>query len=94
MGARLVKEVVFPSYHVVLLVLDDSGKTTILYRLNYQMLSKYRPTVGFNCEKVGQDAKDFEFENVNWVIYLIFFQIFKKGKNYNIWDVGGKEKTR
>ena len=25
---------------------------------------------------------------------LVFFQIFKKGKNYNIWDVGGKENTR
>ena len=38
--------------HVVLVGLDSSGKTTILFRLKYGQYANTSPTVGFNCEKV------------------------------------------
>ncbi|CAC5409368.1 ARL4 [Mytilus coruscus] len=32
--------------------LDQSGKTTLLYRLKYDQYTNTTPTIGFNCEKV------------------------------------------
>ena len=40
-------------YHCVMIGLDGSGKTTILYRLKYGQYTNTVPTVGFNCEKVN-----------------------------------------
>ena len=39
-------------YHCVMIGLDGSGKTTILYRLKYGQYTNTVPTIGFNCEKV------------------------------------------
>ena len=36
----------------VMIGLDSSGKTTILYRLKYGQYTNSVPTIGFNCEKV------------------------------------------
>lgn len=36
--------------------LDQSGKTTLLYRLKYDQYSNTTPTIGFNCEKVKCDS--------------------------------------
>ena len=41
-------------YHCVMIGLDGSGKTTILYRLKYGQYTNTVPTVGFNCEKVNK----------------------------------------
>ncbi|KAG9510629.1 ADP-ribosylation factor-like protein 4A, partial [Fragariocoptes setiger] len=38
--------------HVVMLGLDCSGKTTVLYRLKFGQYLNTVPTIGFNCEKV------------------------------------------
>ncbi|CAL4108346.1 unnamed protein product [Meganyctiphanes norvegica] len=38
--------------HVVLVGLDSSGKSTVLFRLKYGQYVAAVPTVGFNCEKV------------------------------------------
>ena len=38
--------------HVVLLGLDESGKTTVLYRLKLDEFINAVPTIGFNTEKV------------------------------------------
>ncbi|XP_037800509.1 ADP-ribosylation factor-like protein 4C [Penaeus monodon] len=38
--------------HIVLVGLDSSGKTTVLFRLRYGQYVNTAPTVGFNCEKV------------------------------------------
>eukprot|EP00090_Calanus_glacialis_P045731 TRINITY_DN8681_c0_g1_i1.p1 TRINITY_DN8681_c0_g1~~TRINITY_DN8681_c0_g1_i1.p1 ORF type:complete len:214 (-),score=38.70 TRINITY_DN8681_c0_g1_i1:512-1153(-) len=59
-------------YHCVMIGLDGSGKTTILYRLKYGQYTNTVPTIGFNCEKVKTNI----------------------GKVFNIWDVGGQDKTR
>jgi len=59
-------------YHCVMIGLDGSGKTTILYRLKYNQYTNTVPTIGFNCEKVKTNI----------------------GKVFNIWDVGGQDKTR
>jgi len=59
-------------YHCVMIGLDGSGKTTILYRLKYGQYTNTVPTIGFNCEKVKT----------------------RLGKVFNIWDVGGQDKTR
>ena len=39
-------------FHVVLVGLDGSGKTTVLLRLRYGRYINTTPTVAFNCEKV------------------------------------------
>ena len=52
MGSSLIKPLV-PCFRIVLLGLDNSGKTTILYRIKQNTFSQQRPTVGFNCETVG-----------------------------------------
>lgn len=39
-------------YHVVLVGLDSSGKTTVLFRLKYGQYVNAVPTVGFNMEKI------------------------------------------
>ena len=39
-------------YHCVMIGLDGSGKTTILFRLKYGQYTNTVPTIGFNCEKV------------------------------------------
>lgn len=41
-----------PAFHVVLVGLDASGKTTTLMRLRYGRYVNTTPTVAFNCEKV------------------------------------------
>lgn len=37
---------------IVLLGLDDAGKTTVLYRLKFDKYTDSIPTVGFNCERI------------------------------------------
>ena len=43
-------------YHCVMIGLDGSGKTTILYRLKYGQYINTSPTIGFNCEKVRKET--------------------------------------
>lgn len=62
MGAGLGKEslhslVCGGGYHCVMIGLDGSGKTTILYRLKYGQYINTSPTIGFNCEKVREISK-------------------------------------
>ena len=51
MGARIGRPLV-PCHRVVVLGLDSSGKTTILYRLKQQRFTQNRATICFNSEKV------------------------------------------
>ena len=52
MGSSVIKPLV-PCFRIVMLGLDNSGKTTILYRIKQNIFSQQRSTVGFNCETVG-----------------------------------------
>ena len=63
MGANMGKESLVSSlvslgssggHHCVMIGLDSSGKTTILYRLKYGQYTNTAPTIGFNCEKVSR----------------------------------------
>lgn len=40
------------SVQLVLVGLENTGKTTLLYRLKFGQYTHTQPTVGFNCEKV------------------------------------------
>lgn len=40
------------SVQLTMIGLDQSGKTTLLYRLKYDQCTNATPTIGFNCEKV------------------------------------------
>lgn len=42
----------FQSFHIVILGLDSAGKTTVLYRLQFNEFVNTVPTKGFNAEKV------------------------------------------
>nr|AFK44137.1 unknown [Medicago truncatula] len=44
---------------VVMVGLDNAGKTTILYKLQIGKVVSTIPTVGFNVEKVGYKNVDF-----------------------------------
>ena len=115
MGSSLIKPLV-PCFRIVLLGLDNSGKTTILYRIKQSTFSQQRPTVGFNCETVGPLWLCFFFQNeflemretiltnlikrdfIIWSnlpnLQFYYFQIASQRKLFQIWDVGGQEKTR
>ena len=74
MGASLGKEslhslVCGRGYHCVMIGLDGSGKTTILYRLKYGQYINTSPTIGFNCEKVNKNLIHNEKENSHCKIY-------------------------
>lgn len=51
-------------YHCVMIGLDGSGKTTILFRLKYGQYTNTVPTIGFNCEKVTNcgNCHDWQLE--------------------------------
>lgn len=40
------------SYQIVMIGLDNAGKSTTLYRLKMDQYVTTVPTIGFNCEKV------------------------------------------
>uniref|UniRef100_A0A8C2QQQ8 Uncharacterized protein n=1 Tax=Capra hircus TaxID=9925 RepID=A0A8C2QQQ8_CAPHI len=42
----------FQSFHIVILGLDCAGKTTVLYRLQFNEFVNTVPTKGFNTEKI------------------------------------------
>jgi small GTP-binding protein len=64
------------SYHCVMIGLDGSGKTRILYRLKYGQYTRTIPTIGFNCEKIHSKSGS------------------SNRSTFNLWDIGGADKTR
>lgn len=55
------------SVQVLMVGLDTSGKTTILYRLKFGQYMNAIPTVGFNCEKV--EGKCGKVKGVTFTIW-------------------------
>ena len=58
----------FKSFHIAILGLDSAGKTTVLYRLQFNEFVNTVPTKGFNAEKVrlalGGSTVTFHFWDV------------------------------
>nr|XP_040022043.1 ADP-ribosylation factor-like 4aa [Gasterosteus aculeatus aculeatus] len=59
----------FQSFHIAILGLDSAGKTTVLYRLQFNEFVNTVPTRGFNAEKVkvslgGRRTVTFHFWDV------------------------------
>ncbi|XP_034144563.1 ADP-ribosylation factor-like 4aa [Esox lucius] len=59
----------FQSFHIAILGLDSAGKTTVLYRLQFNEFVNTVPTKGFNAEKVkvslgGHRTVTFHFWDV------------------------------
>ena len=52
------------NYHCVMIGLDGSGKTTILYRLKYGQYARTIPTIGFNCEKIISKTGSFHLWDI------------------------------
>ena len=72
MGATIGKESLVSSlvslgssggHHCVMIGLDSSGKTTILYRLKHGQYTNTAPTIGFNCEKVRIEGSLFRISS-------------------------------
>uniref|UniRef100_A0A3Q3IVP9 Uncharacterized protein n=1 Tax=Monopterus albus TaxID=43700 RepID=A0A3Q3IVP9_MONAL len=55
----------FQSFHIAILGLDSAGKTTVLYRLQFNEFVNTVPTKGFNAEKVR-------------VTYSMYVQVFQQ----------------
>uniref|UniRef100_A0A0N5B264 ADP-ribosylation factor n=1 Tax=Strongyloides papillosus TaxID=174720 RepID=A0A0N5B264_STREA len=52
MGSSISSHIFKSSDHrIVILGLDNAGKTTVLYRMKLHQIILTQPTVGFNCEK-------------------------------------------
>lgn len=52
MGQRISLLDLHSNYQVVMVGLDNAGKSTTLYRLKIDQYVTTVPTIGFNCEKV------------------------------------------
>lgn len=54
MGQKISLLDLHNGYQVVMIGLDNAGKSTILYRLKIGQYVNTAPTIGFNCEKVNK----------------------------------------
>lgn len=68
----------FQSLHVVVIGLDSSGKTSLLYRLKLQEFVETIPTKGFNMERIKVAMGNSKTNTTT----------------FQVWDVGGQEKLR
>ncbi|GFR93361.1 ADP-ribosylation factor [Elysia marginata] len=66
------------SVQVVMVGLEGTGKTTLLYRLKFGQYTSSIPTIGFNRETVEAPAIEGKSRGVSFVI----------------WDIGGKDNMR
>uniref|UniRef100_A0A452VA00 ADP ribosylation factor like GTPase 4A n=1 Tax=Ursus maritimus TaxID=29073 RepID=A0A452VA00_URSMA len=75
----------FQSFHIVILGLDCAGKTTVLYRLQFNEFVNTVPTKGFNTEKIKShsslvflkcDRHQRPFSGRTFPFFLFFFFTF------------------
>ena len=91
---------------ILVLGLDNAGKTTILKTLTSEDITHTMPTQGFNIKSIVQDG--FKLKLV-WFLVLIPFPIIllitpwdgfqlqlitDESKPRNVWDIGGQEAIR
>ncbi|XP_005094721.1 ADP-ribosylation factor-like protein 4C [Aplysia californica] len=58
-----------PSVQIVMVGLEGTGKTTLLYRLKFGQYTSTIPTIGFNCEKV--EVEEGKAKGVTFTIWDI-----------------------
>lgn len=68
----------FQLLHMVVIGLDSSGKTSLLYRLKLQEFVETIPTKGFNMERIKVAMGNSKTNTTT----------------FQVWDVGGQEKLR
>ncbi|XP_037113569.1 ADP-ribosylation factor-like protein 4D [Syngnathus acus] len=66
------------SLHIVVIGLDNAGKTSLLYRLKLQEFVETIPTKGFNMERIK----------------VAMGNLKANALTFQVWDVGGQEKLR
>ncbi|XP_077415131.1 ADP-ribosylation factor-like protein 4D [Vanacampus margaritifer] len=66
------------SLHIVVIGLDNAGKTSLLYRLKLQEFVETIPTKGFNMERIKIPTGNSKANT----------------STFQVWDVGGQEKLR
>eukprot|EP00118_Oscarella_pearsei_P005426 m.24962 g.24962 ORF g.24962 m.24962 type:complete len:239 (+) comp28707_c0_seq2:51-767(+) len=72
---------------LLMLGLDNAGKTTILKRFNGEDISTISPTLGFNI-------KTFEHKEYGSRLVCIACHISAYSFKLNVWDVGGQKSLR
>ncbi|KAB5520734.1 hypothetical protein DKX38_025053 [Salix brachista] len=77
---------------ILMVGLDASGKTTILYKLKLGEIVRTVPTIGICSHKL------FTFYDTKWLlVYLVGFNVetvMYKNISFTVWDVGGQQKIR
>lgn len=66
------------SLHIVVIGLDNAGKTSLLYRLKLREFVEAIPTKGFNMERIKVPMGNSKVNT----------------STFQVWDVGGQEKLR
>ena len=73
---------------ILVLGLDNAGKTTILKALSEEDISTIMPTQGFNIKSLVSRSFSFFF---SWGYYGLQSQ---EGFKLNVWDIGGQKAIR
>lgn len=71
---------------ILVLGLDNAGKTTILKALSEEDISTIMPTQGFNIKSLVSNINFFLF---NWLLLQT-----QDGFKLNVWDIGGQKAIR
>lgn len=70
---------------IILLGLDNSGKTTLLKQLASEEVTQVTPTAGFNIKSVAADGFKINFWDIG--IYDLFALILNPFKQYNFHSI-------
>ena len=81
---------------ILMVGLDASGKTSILYRLKLGKPKKTIPTIGFNVETLEYIARNSGAIVAQFCAIILRRFLLCRYKNiaFTVWDVGGQEKLR
>ena len=75
---------------ILMLGLDNAGKTTILKKFNGEDINTISPTLGFNIKTLEHKGMPRSLPGY----YLLSNIFLSAGYNLNIWDVGGQKSLR
>ena len=75
---------------ILMLGLDNAGKTTILKKFNGEDINTISPTLGFNIKTLEHKGMPRSLP----CYYLLSNGFLSTGYNLNIWDVGGQKSLR